>query len=55
MGAEFSYELGSNKNHLGKNGENTVSYIFENRNKNVSTKDLIHPNSKRLKGSRIIY
>lgn len=50
MGAEFSYELGSNKNHLGKNGENTVSYIFENRSKNVSTKDLIHPNSKKAEG-----
>lgn len=50
MGSEFSYELGSNKNDLGKNGENTVGYIFENRKKTVSTKALIHPNSKKTEG-----
>lgn len=50
MGAEFFYEIDNNTQYLGKNGENTVSYIFENRKTNVTTKALIHPNSKNSEG-----
>ena len=50
MGAEFSYALNSNSSHLGKKGENTVSYIYENRQKILSIKDLIHPDAKKSEG-----
>lgn len=50
IGAEFSYNIDNYLPDLGKNGENTVSFIHENRNKKITIKSLIHKNSKNVEG-----
>lgn len=48
MGAEFTYEINRNDHGIGIKGEQTVSFIQENKDVKVR-KELIHPNIKESK------